>query len=812
MYKIAKDLFISLCQKYRKEQDKKDYTYYLNAVAEDGTALFDAPDMYQTNELIMLAFESSQKPLYLMTRLELETCISNQRAKLKYREPITEDEREYYLSDLNEIVYFRYNKYFLRTEAFEEKKLYTFVAFFRSVCEYYSGMDTICYVYLYRGEPIPIRIKFNGRNRNFKLTYDAVEKILHLDKVSNDEYTSLWSKLSQKLKRYYGISIHLSEYCWEGNPKELSEIPILQDYECYETFKTIEENGVIYDYSHNWIISVPKDLAEFIIPEGIRSIPEKCFMGSKTIRKVKFPSTIHQIPTAAFMDCEALEEVDLSSVMPSICSTRMSVGSAAFCNCKSLRTIDLSKLKLENESELTFAYCLEIDDISDLELSGPKAKMNFFHCEKLVKSVHDSYAQYGDFDLAYCNNIHEITIAGHTIPAGLLCGCEKLQTIEFTDFKSWRKEFGNYCFAGCKSLVEIDTLKGGAQIGEFAFADCEELTRFVINANDEWRTEISDTAFEGSPQVKIEWASESNYAQIESIADYWARKGYEIDSKQQRERKNAIKAKDYLIRINNEYASDKKAIGRLFKERGRFIGMEILAILKYDVCSWKEYLLIGKLFYECIPYSNMDDFGYIRSALVSWAKSCTIKSYLKAPVHHKYDAIQLIYNILKVSHYFYIKQKPLYGDFSRRYAEIDVLNTSFDYQTIEENATDEQKTFINEYTSLSDIRMSYLMQYYLLKHLLSYNTIQHNDNWDYSYANNEIRKIDEHVNRFGHIAPSFLKELGRTTWQQFIKNDIEEKYDEVGADLIHVESNEIEYITFNFSTMSICLRKETIID
>lgn len=817
MYKIADDKFQSLYQKYHERDDyMTDYAYYLKSVKEDGTALFDVPQKYQTNELIMIALESSDKPIHLMTRWSLEMCIRKQGERLsvnpRYRQPITDEELESYLCDLPRIINFKYDKYFSKNYDFEEKKLYTFIDFFSAVCEFYSGMDTICYVYLYRGEHIPIRIKFNGRKRNFKLIYNSQEKVLHLDKVSADEYKSLWDTLSQKLESYYGKALQLNEYCWEESPTEQTNIPILQDGEYYETFKAIEEDGIIYDYSRKCILKVPNDLVDFSIPEGVDSIPNGCFMGNKSLKKVKFPSTIGYIPKAAFMDCDSLEEVDLSLVETSDYS-KMIVGSAAFCNCKSLKNIDLSKLKLEDEAEITFAYCLAIEDISELELPGwKKTQMNFFHCENLTKLVRDPYADYGDFDLAYCRSIREIRIPRHTIPTGMLCGCDRLESVEITETGHWRKEFEDYCFAGCKSLVEIDTLKGGAQIGKYAFADCDSLSRFVISKKDEWYSVISETAFEGSPQVQLEWADDSYYPKKEPIADYWKRKDIEVNNKKQQEKKNGIEAKNHFMKVLDNYSSDKNAIGEFFKERGRYVGMDMQAILKYDVCSWEEYMAIGRLFYECIPFSNMDDYGYIRTALVSWAKSCSVQAYMKAPIHKKFDAIQQIYSIMKIAHSSFESQKVVYGEKSRKYGEIDVLNTYFDYQEFEKKATDEQKSFIKSYTSLSDIRMSYLIQYYLLIHLVKYNTIQNEECWDFGYAKKEIEKITTHVNKFGTITQNFLMDVCRFTWQQFIKDDIEKKYEKMGEDNVYVDRNEADYISFDFSTMEICRDTELIIE
>lgn len=818
MYKIADEKFKILYSKYHDVNDSMtDYAYFLKSVKEDGTTLFNVPQEFQTNELIMTALETSNKPIHLMTRWSLEMCINRQREKLSYlnpiyRQPITDEEHESYLCNLMHIIYFKYDKYIYRNKASKENKLYTFVDFFSAVCKFYSGMDTICYVYLYRGTPIPIKIKFNEEKRNFKLIYNSLEKVLYLVKVSADEYKRLWDVLSQKLEGYYGKAMQMDEYYWEESPTETTNIPILQDGEYYETFKTIEEDGVVYDYTRKCILKVPNDLVDFSIPEGVGSIPQGCFMGNKSLKKVKFPSTIGYIPKATFMDCDSLEEVDLSLVETSDYS-KMIVGSAAFCNCKSLKSIDMSKLQLEDEAEITFAYCLGIEDISKLKLSGTKkTQMNFFHCENLTRLVSVPYADYGHFDLAYCHSIREIRIPHRAIPDGMLCGCDRLESVKFVETSPWRKTFGDYCFAGCKSLVKIDTLKGGAQLREYSFADCDSLSIFVISQKDEWDTVISKTAFEGSPQVQLEWADDACYSQKEPIADYWKRKGIEMNEQKQQEKKMANKAKNLFIKVLSKYSSDKNAIGKLFSERGRFIGKQMLSILKYDICSWEEYMAIGRLFYECIPFSNMDDNGYIRTTLVSWAKSCSVQAYLKAPIHKKYDAIQQLYYILKFAHSAFENQKVIYGEKSRNYAKIDVLNSYFDYQVFEGKTTDEQKSFIKSYFSLSDIRKSYLIQYYLLIHLVNYNTIQNKKDWDFDYAKKEIEKLSTHAKKFGTITTKFLMDICRLTWIQFIKDDIEKNYEEMGENILYVEEKEAEYISFDFSKMEICQKTELIFE
>lgn len=185
---------------------------------------------------------------------------------------------------------------------------------------------------------------------------------------------------------------------------------------------------------------------------------------------------------------------------------------------------------------------------------------------------------------------------------------------------------------------------------------------------------------------------------------------------------------------------------------------------------------------------------------------------MKAPIHKKYDAIQQLYYILKFAHSAFENQKVIYGEKSRNYAKIDVLNSYFDYQVFEGKTTDEQKSFIKSYFSLSDIRKSYLIQYYLLIHLVNYNTIQNKKDWDFDYAKKEIEKLSTHAKKFGTITTKFLMDICRLTWIQFIKDDIEKNYEEMGENILYVEEKEAEYISFDFSKMEICQKTELIFE
>ena len=801
MYKIAEERFQKLYQHYAGNMSK-DYVYYYNSVLENGESLFDVPRWFLTNEMIMTAFETPNNPIHLMTRYALENCIVQ-----KYRGQITKEDKNSYFQELLAIIGLKYERIFMYNAFMQEKKVYVFFDFFRAVTEFYSGMDTINYVYLYRGFPIPIRIKKNGRKQNFKLLYDVENKILRLIRVSVREYKLLWQTLDSKLKAYYGDTYFMNEYCWEYAPTDEMDIPILQDGEYYETFKTIEEDGVVYDFSHSCIMGISQGVVDLCVPDEVWEITENCFRGNKNLKRIKFSSSLDYIPQAAFMDCESLEEIDLSLV-----KTKIIVASAAFCNCKSLKRIDMSKIELDHETNLTFAYCTGIESIAGLTFLGQATQMIFFHCDNLKELTNEKCVDYGKFGLAYCINLSSVTLRGHMIPEGLFCGCENIKNLEIVNEPGFGVQFGDYCCAGCKSITKIDDLENGVKIGNYSFADCTNLEKVAIPKNKEWNTQISKSSFEACPNVVIEWTDNSCCPNKETIEDYWIRKSLEADKINECNKAIGKKAKDIFLKIFEEIREsdiDNKhnVIGQLFKKRGRYIGGNILYILKYNICTWDEFLKLGRVFYECIPFSDIN----MREIIVSWAKSCTIQSYLQAPIHNKYDAIQQIYDILKLAHCYFENGMVVYGENSRVYASNDFLYTYFDYYEIEVCATEDEKKIIGDFCSLSDIRMSYLMQLYILKHLIDYNRIRNNIAWDYEYANREISKLNRYVNSFGKITPLFLLKLCRHTWQQFLKDDIEQNYEDLGY-RCDVEKRENYYISYDSSNGEICWDTESIFD
>ena len=507
MRNIAEEIFQKIYKQYSEKNHNYEYGYYLESVWRDGTTLFDVPKVFLTNEMIMAAIETPNSPIYLISRMEFE-----KKYMKKYETSIFKDDlKDFMLENLEELIELHYDKYFSYNHDFSNKKYYTFFDFFKSVAKNFSGMDTICYVFLFRGFPIPIGIKANGRKSYYMLIYADRNKTLNLVKITSNAYKKLWLNLSEKLDNYYTNTYHLDEYCWEENPSDLAEIPILQDGSYYESFNTIEDDGVIYDLPHSNILSVPDNVESFVIPDGICTIAPKCFKGNQNLKKITIPFSLEQIPESAFMDCVSLEEVDLSAIEGGY--NRLGIASAAFCNCKSLNHIDMSKLEIRG-GDIVFAFT-GIETLDGIKCFLVKERtMSFFHCCSLRK-LHDeeytSTSDFGEFGLACCTSLTSVNLSFRDVPRGLFYGCSNLEEVCIKDENYFKIIINPYAFEGCGKITKIVFPQAAVDIAEYAFKNCHSLSLLSLSKEDQWNSEIAANAFEGCDNVKIDWIKKERF-------------------------------------------------------------------------------------------------------------------------------------------------------------------------------------------------------------------------------------------------------------------------------------------------------------
>lgn len=104
------------------------------------------------------------------------------------------------------------------------------------------------------------------------------------------------------------------------------------------------------------LVSGQRAVGAVEIPEGIKIISDRAFMGNDRITSVTFPDTVLEIGDGAFESCVSLEKVSMPDSV-------VSLGEEAFGGCSELRQIRLSQC-LKKISARCFSGCNRIGEIT----------------------------------------------------------------------------------------------------------------------------------------------------------------------------------------------------------------------------------------------------------------------------------------------------------------------------------------------------------------------------------------------------------------------------------------------------------------
>lgn len=281
--------------------------------------------------------------------------------------------------------------------------------------------------------------------------------------------------------------------------------------------------------------------------KNVAYIRAGAFADNFLIKKVIMPDTIWKIhdgsivglfqSPGAFTGCENLEEVVLSKNLTHI-------GNGAFFKCTSLKSVQIEGgelSSLQTISDYAFSACYALESITiqtdtyrelkigqgafggdtvlnDIRINGERLEsivlggQAFQDCTSLEGlPFTDKITTIGDSAFKNCVSLNGISLPNVTnIPAdtfrdciGLtnfeisnkvtgienyaFAGCTNLSTVTFEALPEGEEATGRYIreyvFSGCK-IVDIEIPGCYEQIGQFAFGDCEQLTKFVWHAGN----------------------------------------------------------------------------------------------------------------------------------------------------------------------------------------------------------------------------------------------------------------------------------------------------------------------------------------
>ncbi len=227
-------------------------------------------------------------------------------------------------------------------------------------------------------------------------------------------------------------------------------------------------------------------LQPVVIPEDVKEISDKQFMGYRNADKVYIHNNITKIGNEAFKLCRSLVSITLSDSV-------ISIGHNAFEDCSSLPEVSLPDSVTEI-GRSAFKNCTSLETVRLSEKIRFIGNSTFRNCSSLTAiKLSEEITGIDMFAFAGCKNLPEITLPEKLLIVGsyTFADCKSLKTLKFSDSI---EKICKYAFSRCRSLTSVKLSENLKEIAESAFEHCDSLPQ--ISIPNSVRT-IGNNAFEG---------------------------------------------------------------------------------------------------------------------------------------------------------------------------------------------------------------------------------------------------------------------------------------------------------------------------
>ena len=277
----------------------------------------------------------------------------------------------------------------------------------------------------------------------------------------------------------------------------------------------IDENGVLTGY---------KGYKTFVkIPDTVKAIGDGAFKNNDMIRNIYIPDSVTSIGEYAFYDCDQLTSVFIPDSVTS-------VGLACFKSCNNLTYAKLPQ-NMNVVSPYMFYECKKLETVvfgmNVTEIGGSA----FEYCSQLKVDLPGNIEKIDYYAFGGCKSLTEITIPKSLTYCGhdIFSCCSNLKTIKFEkgittipkslfwgdfwghsynwwfdgleeiDIPETVTTIGEYAFANCKNLTTVTGMKNVTKIGKYAFYNCSNLKEITIPKS---LTDCSYGIFSGCSNLK----------------------------------------------------------------------------------------------------------------------------------------------------------------------------------------------------------------------------------------------------------------------------------------------------------------------
>ena len=257
------------------------------------------------------------------------------------------------------------------------------------------------------------------------------------------------------------------------------------------------------------------ELEQITIPTSVTEIGDSAFSNCIELEQITIPTSVTEISSGAFYHCTKLTKIELPDKV-------QTVGAGAFESCYSLEEVTLPSglTSIENN---TFAYCESLEEITVPASVTEIGNGAFYYCINLEKmKLPNGIKSLGDGAFDSCESLSEMVIPNSvesmgwgvfnscaglnsiTLPftgnsrsgeitsqfnyifggmAGNYYGMTVPESLKTVTISENITNLGNYAFAGCYGITEINIPSSVTSIGHHAFDGCNSLEDITLSDN-----------------------------------------------------------------------------------------------------------------------------------------------------------------------------------------------------------------------------------------------------------------------------------------------------------------------------------------
>lgn len=233
-----------------------------------------------------------------------------------------------------------------------------------------------------------------------------------------------------------------------------------------------------------------RSLTTLTLGENVRTVGQKAFTDCENLTQVVLPDSVIAIGEDAFSSCDRVSSVTLSSNLTAIPKN-------AFYRCKSLRTVSFGD-KITSVGEYAFGECEQLSAVLLPESVSSIGACAFTSCEALsevrIGAGVCEIGAYAFHNTKLYNDAADVVYVGSWI-----VGCKNTAITQEELTPLLREDtvgIGTAAFMGC---TEIDSVKlpNAKYIGDYAFANCNNLLGYAFTVFSDELVSIGDYAFYG---------------------------------------------------------------------------------------------------------------------------------------------------------------------------------------------------------------------------------------------------------------------------------------------------------------------------